>query len=91
MKKIKRVRYYFYILLCKDKTLYSGIARELAKRERVHNTGKGSKYVRAHGGGKIIYTEKFWSKSKALKREAAVKKLSKLQKLELVKTLAQKG
>jgi len=77
--------HYFYILKCKDKSLYSGVAKDLKKREAMHNSGKGSKYVRAHGGGKIIYSEKFRTIGKDLKREAEVKRFSRQEKLDLVK------
>ncbi len=77
--------YYFYILRCKDKTLYSGITKDLKRRETEHNTGKGSAYVRSRGGGKIIYHEKFRTINKALKREIQVKKFAKTAKLELIK------
>ena len=77
--------FYFYILKCKDGTLYSGSTNDLAGREKKHNSGKGSKYVTAHGGGRIVYHEKFRSWGKTLKREAAVKKLSRTKKLNLIK------
>ncbi len=77
--------YHFYILRCKDESLYCGITTDLAEREEKHNSGKGSVYVRSHGGGKIVYYEKLNSKSDALKREAEVKKWTRLKKLELIK------
>jgi putative endonuclease len=77
--------FYFYILKCKDGSLYSGSTKDLKARELAHNSGKGSKYVTAHGGGKIIYHEKFRSWRKTLKREAAVKKISRENKLLLIK------
>lgn len=76
--------FYFYILKCKDGTLYSGSCKDLAARAKKHNSGQGSKYVAAHGGGKIIYHESFRKWGSALKREAAVKKLSRQKKLELI-------
>lgn len=76
--------FYFYILKCKDGTLYSGSAKDLKQREQKHNLGQGSKYVLARGGGKIIYYEKFRSWGKALRREAEVKKLSRAIKLKLL-------
>ena len=79
---------YFYILKCKDGSLYSGSTKDLKNREVTHNSGKGSKYVFAHGGGKIVYHEKFRSWGKTLKREAAVKKLSRKEKLKLIKKSA---
>lgn len=77
--------YFFYILLCKDKTLYSGITNDLKKREKMHNEDQGSVYVKTHGGGKIIYSEKFQTKGKALRREAEVKKWPRVKKLTLLK------
>lgn len=76
--------YYFYILQCKDKTLYCGYAKDLRLREIEHNSGKGSKYVRAKGGGKVVYSEKFETISEATKREAQVKKWTRVKKLELI-------
>lgn len=77
--------HYFYILRCKDKSLYCGSTNNLSKREKLHNLGKGSKYVFSRGGGKIIYLEKFRAVGKALKREVEVKKWKREKKLELVK------
>lgn len=78
--------FYFYLLKCKDKTLYCGSTNDLKKREQMHNVGKGSKYVKSRGGGKIIYFEKYKSLSKALRREAEVKKWSRVKKLSLIKS-----
>lgn len=77
--------YYFYILKCKDGSLYSGSAKNLQAREAVHNSGKGSAYVKSRGGGRIIYFEKFRTWSKTLKREAEVKKWSREKKIKLIK------
>ena len=79
---------YFYILKCKDGTLYCGSAKDLADREQKHNSGKGSAYVRSRGGGKIVYSEKFRSWGKTLSREAEVKKLPRDKKIELIKSKA---
>jgi putative endonuclease len=77
--------HYFYILRCKDGTLYCGSTEDLEKRELLHNSGKGSKYVRSRGGGKIVYSEKFRSKSKAMQREAEVKKWPRVAKMAHIK------
>jgi len=76
---------YFYILKCKDGSLYCGSTKNLKDREHTHNSGKGSAYVRSRGGGKIIYHEKFRTWGKALKREAEVKKWVRNKKLQLIK------
>lgn len=77
--------YYFYILRANDNSLYSGIARDLEKRVRVHNLGKGAKYLRGRLPVRLVYSEKFSDKSSALKREAEVKKWTKKEKERLVK------
>lgn len=76
--------YYFYILRCKDNSLYCGSTNDLDKRISLHNSGKGSKYVRSRGGGIIVYSEKLGSKSEAIKREAEVKSWSKAKKENLI-------
>lgn len=76
--------FYFYLLRCKDKSLYCGSTNNLKKRELLHNSGKGSKYVRSRGGGKIVYFEKFRSLKKALQREAAVKNWPRIKKQKLI-------
>jgi putative endonuclease len=81
--------YYFYIFLCKDKSLYCGSTTNLKTREAQHNSGQGSKYVRSRGGGRMVYSEKFRSLSKALKREAEVKKLKRKQKITLISNFRQ--
>jgi putative endonuclease len=85
-EKTRAVKYYSYILKCKDGTLYSGVAKDLAAREKTHNLGKGSRYVRAHGGGKIVFSMAHRSLSLALKREAAVKKMTRQEKLAILKS-----
>ncbi len=84
-KYILKPKYFFYILKCKDKTLYCGITKDLKERERLHNAGKGSSYVRSRGGGKIIYSEKCRSLSAALKREIEIKTWERSAKLKLIK------
>jgi len=75
--------YFVYILLCKDETLYCGITTDIDRRLEEHKQGVGSHYTRAHGAQKFIYTEETSNRSDASKREAAIKKLSRKEKLEL--------
>jgi putative endonuclease len=77
--------FYFYILRCKDNSLYCGSTKNLENRIKLHNSGKGSAYVRSRGGGKIIYSETFDALGDALRREIEVKKWSKSKKETLVK------
>lgn len=76
--------YYFYLLRCKDGTLYCGSTNNLEKRLKLHNTGKGSAYVRSRGGGEIVYWECFASIGDAMRREIEVKKWSKAKKEQLI-------
>lgn len=78
--------YFVYILECADKTLYTGITTDLKRRLAEHKAGVGARYTRVHGAKKFIYTEKHKNRSAASKREAAIKKLSRAQKLALAKT-----
>jgi putative endonuclease len=80
-----KIKYYFYILQCKDTTLYCGSTNNLEKREKTHNAGKGSVYVKTHGGGRIVYSETYSSVGDAMRREIEVKKWSRIKKLGLVK------
>jgi putative endonuclease len=83
--------YTIYILLCSDNTLYTGITNDIEARMKKHSEGKGAKYVRARLPFKLVYTEKVESKSEALKREFAIKRLSRTEKLELIKGVMGNG
>lgn len=86
VKHIKKTdKYYFYMLRCNDGTLYSGITNNLKRREAVHNSGKGSAYVRSRGGGKIVYWGIVPTRGAALRRESELKKLKKSEKEILVR------
>jgi len=76
--------FYVYILLCGDGSFYTGYTRDLDARTRLHQNGKGAKYTKAHKPQKLAYIELFDSRSKAMKREREIKKLSHQQKLDLV-------
>lgn len=73
-----------YILECGDGTLYTGITDDLDRRLRAHAEGKGAKYTRGRGPLKLCYREAAADKSAALKRECAIKRLQKREKLELI-------
>jgi len=77
--------HFFYLARCRDGSLYSGYTRNLFEREKSHNSGKGAKYTSGRRPVKIIYSESFTTKSDALRREAAVKKLSRAEKLKLIR------
>ncbi|HRH33121.1 MAG TPA: GIY-YIG nuclease family protein [bacterium] len=78
--------YFVYILQCADKSLYTGITTDVERRFKEHSEGRGGHYTRSHKPKKIVYIEKVKNRSIALKREASIKKLTVLKKLELIKT-----
>ena len=73
-----------YILQMKDGTYYTGIAKDAEKRLKVHNSGKGAKYTRARLPAVLVYRENSSDYSAALKREAAIKKLTRADKENLI-------
>lgn len=75
-----------YILRCADNTLYTGIATDVDRRAAVHNRGQGAKYTRSRRPVTVIYREPCADKSAALRREAAIKRLPRAQKLKLIQT-----
>ena len=78
--------FYTYILECADKTLYTGYTNNLEKRLTEHNESKlGAKYTKARRPVILKYSESFDSKSEAMKREIEIKKLTRQEKLDLIK------
>lgn len=74
-----------YIIRCNDDTLYTGITNNLNARLKQHNEGKqAAKYTRARRPVSLAYSEVMTSRSAALKREHAIKQLSRQDKLKLV-------
>lgn len=78
--------YHLYILKCADGTLYTGITTDLKRRVLEHNSGElGAKYTRGRRPLKLIYSKRFRDRSLASKEEARIKKLSRKEKLEMIK------
>ena len=75
---------YAYIVECADGTLYSGWTNDLEKRIAAHNAGQGAKYTRSRRPVKLRYYEEFEDKSEALRRECALKKMSRAKKQALI-------
>ena len=85
-KKIETSKQYIvYILRCHDGSLYTGWTNNLEIRLVEHNAGKASKYTRSKLPVKLVFQEEVASKSEALKREIAIKKLQRQQKESLIK------
>lgn len=78
---------YFYVLLCKDESLYAGYTTNLKRREKEHNSGNGAKYTRPESRRplKMIYAESYYTRSEATKAEAAFKKLTRTKKENYLK------
>jgi len=73
------------MVICNDKTIYTGIAKDLQKRLRDHNHGAtGAKYTRSRRPVKLVYQEHHPSRSAATCREAQLKKLARTEKLKLI-------
>ena len=83
--------YYVYLLHCGDGTLYAGFTNDLARRLAVHNAGRGAKYTRSRLPVELVYWENFPNKSSALKREYAIKRLSRAEKLSLIQSFVSQG
>ena len=74
--------HYFYVLSCKDGSLYAGYTNDLQRRVRLHNEGKGAKYTRGRGPVDLIFSKPYPTKSEALKAEYAFKQLERKEKLQ---------
>ena len=78
--------HYVYIAKCSDGTYYTGYTNDLEKRLLAHNTGKGDKKKKNRLPVEIVYFEEYEDKSEAMKREYAIKLLTREQKIKLIKS-----
>ena len=83
-KSSRQTSNYMYILRCADGSLYTGWTNDLDKRIAAHNAGTGGKYTRSHRPVTLVYFECFSTKEEAMKREYAVKQLSREEKEALI-------
>ena len=81
-------RWTVYILRCRDGSLYTGITTDLARRVAEHNAGRGAAYTATHRPVAVVWDRRARSRSAALKREVAIKRLTRAEKLSLVKAKA---
>lgn len=77
---------YTYIVKCSDETLYTGWTNNLKKRLEAHNSGKGAKYTKNRRPVELVYFEEYDTKQEAMKREYAIKQLSRQKKLALIRS-----
>src|SRR5262245_1893991 len=78
-------RWFVYLLRCADGTLYAGITMDVSRRCHQHNAGTASRYTRSRLPVVVVYQEAHANRSLALRREAALKALSRQQKLSLIR------
>ena len=76
--------YCVYLLLCGDKSIYTGITTDLKRRFAEHQVGRGGAYTRSRKVVKVLYTEPCKTRSEALKRESKIKSWSREKKLALI-------
>lgn len=77
-------KWFVYILRCGDGTLYCGSTDDVQRRLQMHASGKGAKYTRGRGPLELVYAEEVESWPAALRREHAIKKLRREEKLQLI-------
>lgn len=73
-----------YVLRCRDGSLYTGATNDLTARVAAHGAGKGGAYTRSRLPVALVYSERLADRSAALRREAALKRLSRAAKLALL-------
>ena len=78
--------HFVYIVRCADGSLYTGYARDPIAREQVHNAGRGAKYTAGRRPVTLVYTQKFRSRSAALRREYQLKRWTRAEKIALITT-----
>jgi putative endonuclease len=73
-----------YMVECSDSTIYTGITNNLESRIKVHNSGKGSKYVKTRLPVRLLWNIESENRSEASKLEIKIKKLTRNQKLNII-------
>jgi putative endonuclease len=82
----KQIEWCVYLVSCSDGSLYTGITTNVERRISEHNTSKkGAKYTRNKRPVRLVYSEVQSDRSTASKREYFIKKLSRDEKLKLIK------
>jgi predicted GIY-YIG superfamily endonuclease len=79
-------QWFIYILRCADGSLYTGITKDVKRRCQQHNDGTASRYTRSRRPVILVYREPYRSQGQALKREAAIKALTRQQKAAIIAT-----
>jgi predicted GIY-YIG superfamily endonuclease len=91
MKKPSDDPWFVYMLRCADGSLYTGIAKDVKRRCQQHNDGKASRYTRSRRPTKLVWHEAQPGRSSALKREAAIKAMTRRAKLAMIRLRRKAG
>jgi predicted GIY-YIG superfamily endonuclease len=81
-------RWFVYMLRCADGSLYTGITKDVTRRCRQHNAGTASRYTRSRLPVEVVHQEAHAGRGSALKREAAIKAMTRRQKLAVIRLAA---
>ena len=84
-RRKKSEEWFLYMLECGDGSFYTGITNDVARRFKMHQEGRGSRYTKTHRPVKLLYQEKCANRSRALVREYAVKTFPRKKKEELIR------
>lgn len=82
---------YTYLVRCRDESLYCGWTTCLDRRIKAHNDGKGAKYTKSRRPVELVYYEEFSTREEAMRREWAIKRMTRAQKLKLVRENVKSG
>lgn len=80
--------WFVYLIECRDGSIYTGIAVDVAARYQAHQNGTGAKYTRAHPPQRLLTTIEYPDRSSASRAEYAIKQLSAQEKRQLAETSA---
>jgi putative endonuclease len=79
-----QIDWYFYLVRCRDGSLYAGSTNDLKRRVDQHNAGRGGRYTSSHRPVELAYAERYLTRNEAMRREASVKALRRQQKETLI-------
>jgi predicted GIY-YIG superfamily endonuclease len=90
-KRRSKPTWFVYIVRCGDGTLYPGITKDVKRRCQQHNAGTASRYTRSRRPVRLVYQEAHPSQGSALKREAAIKAMTRREKLAMIRARTKAG
>lgn len=76
--------FFVYLVECNDNSYYCGYTTDLTRRIGTHNAGNGGHYTKSHRPVKLVYSETWSNRTKAIQREREIKKLNRKQKTALI-------